>query len=332
MKTTLKEKVLQFVEQRGSARFTDIQRFIVDHKFGQGTYDNTKSAEKVWVNGKRDVRLVNPYRGYHSSSLTTGGKWSRTGYFLTGPDHLVKGDDGRYRVVRTTERKVEPVEEKSYEPLVNNDDKIVSSVDTASEDSKDFTMINLYKVDGTTGKIERIQRPEFDRSWMTNPHIFDDELTAILYAEPINEEYCTKQLTEDKSNVEFQQTEESIAEEMLQEFEVKVPYDFDEQNKTEPEKDLNLHDVIKSMLPVKAGQEIFVLDYEEDCIARMYKTTVTEVRLYVTENETTYKVITSDNDALMHHYPDNNAFDDILLGKEFFTDKQSCLVALNELF
>lgn len=307
MKTTLKEKVLQFVEQKGSARFTDIQRFIVDHKFGQGTYDNTRVPVMKW-NGIYWIetdRKENPYRGYHCSSFS--GTLSRPGYFMTGPDHLVKGEDGRYRVVRTTERKVDPV---------------IASVDPASEDSKDFTMIDLFKVDETTGKIERIQRPEFDRSWMTNPYIFDDELNAILYAEPINEEYCAKQIAEDKSNTEFQQAEESIAEEMLQEFDVKVPYDFDEQNKTEPKKDLNLHDIIKSMLPVKAGQEIFVLDNEEDCIARMYKTTVTEVILYVTENKTTYEVTTSDNDS----------FDDILLGKEFFTDKQSCLVALNELF
>ena len=39
-KITMKEQVLRFVEAKGSARFTEIQEFIVDTNYGKGTYQN----------------------------------------------------------------------------------------------------------------------------------------------------------------------------------------------------------------------------------------------------------------------------------------------------
>jgi len=288
MKTTLKEKVLQFVEQRGSARFTDIQRFIVEMKFGKGAYDR-RVPKRVW-NGSEYVTkgTENPYRGYHCASFTTGSRWTKTGYFLTGPDFLVKGEDGRYTVVRTTKPKIEPVQ-----PV----------------ESKEPEMINLYTVDEVTGKLSVVQRPKFDRSWMTNPLIFDEYLTAVVYAEPIQEKYAARMLSEDEMDIILEEAEQEIAEEMIQYM-------------TEPIKDLNLHDLIKNLLPVKAGHEIFILDQEDGCIARMEKTTVTEVIIYTSENETTWEIMTSEDDS----------FSDKDLNVKFFTDKQKCLAALNELF
>ena len=41
----MKERILQFVESKGSARFTEIQRFIVDLRYGQGTYDAASKSD-----------------------------------------------------------------------------------------------------------------------------------------------------------------------------------------------------------------------------------------------------------------------------------------------
>ena len=90
-KITVKEQVLQFVESKGSARFTDIQRFIVDLRYGQGTYDAAAKTPLEW-----DPNIkVNPYRGYFSSAFDS---W--TGYFLHGKDYLQKNDEGKYIVIR----------------------------------------------------------------------------------------------------------------------------------------------------------------------------------------------------------------------------------------
>ncbi len=94
-KMTMKSRVLLFVESQGSARYTDIIRFIVDRKFGPGAYDNTRTSNE-WNLGKTE----NPYRGYYASAMTRGGMYHPQGYFLTGPDRLVKGADGLYRVER----------------------------------------------------------------------------------------------------------------------------------------------------------------------------------------------------------------------------------------
>ncbi len=94
-KETMKSRVLNFVESQGSARYTDIIRFIVDYKFGPGTYDNTR-AHNVWRLGKAE----NPYRGYYSSAMARGGMYQQPGHFLTGPERLVKGADGLYIVNR----------------------------------------------------------------------------------------------------------------------------------------------------------------------------------------------------------------------------------------
>jgi hypothetical protein len=109
-KQTMKEQVLRFVEQRGSASYTEIQRFIVDTKFGAGTYGSQMVIDYVWIKDypphyeKRLVRK-NPYRGYYSAAFS-GGRLSKTtkqwipgGYFLRSNNRLVKQPDGKYSVV-----------------------------------------------------------------------------------------------------------------------------------------------------------------------------------------------------------------------------------------
>ena len=102
-KETMKSHVLNFVQSQGSARYTDIIRFIVDRKFGPGAYDNTRTSNE-WnvplINECNLGKTENPYRGYYASAMTRGGMYHPQGYFLTGPDRLVKGADGLYRVER----------------------------------------------------------------------------------------------------------------------------------------------------------------------------------------------------------------------------------------
>lgn len=90
---TIKEKVLRFVESKGTARFTDIQEFIVDMKHGEGTYKSgvEKVTEKVWnwnTNSYVERKITrNKYRGVHSGSIN--------GYLsYGGTGHLVKVKDG----------------------------------------------------------------------------------------------------------------------------------------------------------------------------------------------------------------------------------------------
>ena len=121
-KNTMKEKVLQFVETKGSASFTDIQRFIVDTKFGEGTYGSQMVNDWVWdkVTKKVTKQLVrrNPYRGYYCGAFSVG-YYSKTekqyipgGYFLRGDDRLIKISNpnnpnyGKYVVLRNNELKI----------------------------------------------------------------------------------------------------------------------------------------------------------------------------------------------------------------------------------
>ncbi len=81
----MKEQVLRYVESKGSARFTDIQKFIVDTKFGEGTYEA----------GAKYGQSQNVYRGYYSAAFTMP-----VGYFLKGANRLMKMENRKYCVIR----------------------------------------------------------------------------------------------------------------------------------------------------------------------------------------------------------------------------------------
>lgn len=101
-KVTIKEQILQFVESKGSARYTEIQRFIVDRKFGEGTYDNGNQVRDTWVwnkklqRGEMRPRKLNSNRGYYSTNLAPHG------YLRKGPDRLIKHEDGTFHVLRSS--------------------------------------------------------------------------------------------------------------------------------------------------------------------------------------------------------------------------------------
>ena len=96
LKPTVKDLALRFVESQpgAQARFTDIQRFVYDLKHGAGAYDLARQG-----------RVQNPNRGYFSGAFYVAHgtwPWSRrtSGYFITGPNRLVKQDNGLYTVYR----------------------------------------------------------------------------------------------------------------------------------------------------------------------------------------------------------------------------------------
>ena len=102
----MKEKVLQFVESKGSASFTEIQEFIVNTNFGPDAYKEHQ-LENVYDYKKNATvpRMRRVFRGYYSAAFYQGHSswpWSKktSGYFLTGDNRLVKGEDGKYTVVR----------------------------------------------------------------------------------------------------------------------------------------------------------------------------------------------------------------------------------------
>jgi len=75
---TMKAHILDFVESRGIAKRKDIVKFIVDFKFGEGTYDKDPTS----------------YRGYYSTNFSPS--WD--GYLLKGCRRLVNIGGGKYKV------------------------------------------------------------------------------------------------------------------------------------------------------------------------------------------------------------------------------------------
>jgi hypothetical protein len=98
-KLTKKEQILRFVESKGEATFTEIQRFIVDLRYGKGTYDAAKHSDLTWddrTNAR--TKKCNPYRGYYCQALTIGGYFGN-GHLMQGPSKLVKVGK-KYKVER----------------------------------------------------------------------------------------------------------------------------------------------------------------------------------------------------------------------------------------
>ena len=102
-KITVKEKLLRFVEKKGSARFTEMQRFLVDNNYGKGTYDKGKQYKMVWVGKELRKRLVNIWRGYYCCAFS--GTCSSRPYFMVGSNRLEKQKDGSYKVIRENKKK-----------------------------------------------------------------------------------------------------------------------------------------------------------------------------------------------------------------------------------
>ncbi len=108
----MKAKVLDFVENQGEARYTDIIKFIITEKFGPDAWDNGFQMEPHYenVNGKWQqvgMRRKNTNRGYYSGAFRTpytarNGKTYYPGHFLndTGYGKLEKQENGLYKTIR----------------------------------------------------------------------------------------------------------------------------------------------------------------------------------------------------------------------------------------
>jgi len=109
-KQTMKSQVLNFVESQGTARYTDIIRFIVDTKFGEGTFNSDAGTDLAWGAKGKTVKC-NPWRGYYSAAFMkpyrisrgeNAGKMVYPGYFFkdAGYGCLIKLENGLYKTVR----------------------------------------------------------------------------------------------------------------------------------------------------------------------------------------------------------------------------------------
>jgi hypothetical protein len=97
---TFKETVLQFVESKGTARFSEIQEFAVDFRLGKGAYK--KGYMEVETPGynymdERTSKLVktNIHRGMYCGNL-----YRDDGYWKTDTSRLCRISRGVYKVVR----------------------------------------------------------------------------------------------------------------------------------------------------------------------------------------------------------------------------------------
>jgi len=111
-KITMKEKVLRFVESKGTATFTEIQKFIFDTKYGEGTYNNGRRLRETYIYNKKTdqhdkkTRMENTNRGYYSGAFSKGYFYESTktynhgGYFLRGNNRLEKTEGGTYITIR----------------------------------------------------------------------------------------------------------------------------------------------------------------------------------------------------------------------------------------
>jgi len=115
-KKTVKQHVMEFVESKGSARYMEIIKFIVDHNHGEGTYDasyvmepkswNWDPVEQTYKKSEIMVRK-NTQRGYYSGAfrkpyVSRDGVTHYPGHFYndTGYGCLEKTENGSYIVVR----------------------------------------------------------------------------------------------------------------------------------------------------------------------------------------------------------------------------------------
>lgn len=108
----MKAKVLDFVENQGEARYTDIIKFIITEKFGPDAWDNGFQMEQHYEYTSEGykpagMRRKNTNRGYYSGAFKKPytdryGKTHYPGYFLndTGYGKLEKQENGLYKTIR----------------------------------------------------------------------------------------------------------------------------------------------------------------------------------------------------------------------------------------
>jgi len=127
-KSTIKEQLLSKVENNGPSTFTEVQRFYVDAKHGEGTYDSGKCMVGVYVYDPKTckhyhkTRLLNRWRG-----AVCGALCRYDGYLRLGHSYLEKNSDGNYVTVRNGEHKPYPKKYK-YSSKANDDKPVLEEV------------------------------------------------------------------------------------------------------------------------------------------------------------------------------------------------------------
>ncbi len=96
-KKTMKSKVIDFVRENGPQRFTDIQAFVYDTNFGEGSYKKGYRKERTYNYSKGTYQegRVNTNRGYYSGAFSG----PRPYFLVGGTEQLYKREDGLYDVV-----------------------------------------------------------------------------------------------------------------------------------------------------------------------------------------------------------------------------------------
>ena len=102
-KMTMKDRVLAFVESKGTARFVEIQKFVVDYKYGVGAYEAGCQLNTIWLapskknpDGALSVGFPNRNRGYYCSMF-----FGSNPIFMYGESYLERMSRGIYKVVHT---------------------------------------------------------------------------------------------------------------------------------------------------------------------------------------------------------------------------------------
>jgi len=93
-KKTIKSKVLDFVEKNGPSTFTDIQRFVVDMKYGKGAYEEKELVYCHLPNSEYKRVPKRIYRGHYTAAFGNGYFMQESGY-----GHLEK-NGRKYIIVR----------------------------------------------------------------------------------------------------------------------------------------------------------------------------------------------------------------------------------------
>lgn len=96
---SMKELVLRFVESKGTATFKEIQRFVVDHNYGEGTYDKSIGRIPKYSSWNPEETMISTkFRGYYCGRLYNGGYWPK-GDLMCGDSYLVRVSRGMYQAV-----------------------------------------------------------------------------------------------------------------------------------------------------------------------------------------------------------------------------------------
>jgi hypothetical protein len=98
---SFKERLLRFVESKGTATFTEIQEFSFDFKYGKGKYRQGVEIAEVerYDHDNHKAYVVTIKQNIHRG-MFCGDIYRNDGFWVTGPSRLVKVKRGIYKATR----------------------------------------------------------------------------------------------------------------------------------------------------------------------------------------------------------------------------------------